>query len=250
MLRYIFVVLSLLSIPGCTSQDLLDKLIPKDKVEFSQSVVSEIKAHNFGSIEFQLDPSLKGPQAMVELEKIASLFPPQEAISIEVIGSNTFLMNGDWKGAFTFQYHYPDKWLLVNVNLSQPSGKPLLISGINVQPISDSLQNINRVDFYGKPFQHYAMLIVTALMPLFVLYVLILAIRTRFPRRKWLWLIFIGCGICTVSLDWTSGLIRLQPLSFLVLGSAFFKGTYGPLMLSTSVPLGAILFLFKRKKWQ
>ena len=166
------------------------------------------------------------------------------------MGSRSFWMNDNWQGGFTLQYHFPDRWLLVTVNLSEPSGKPLVISGINVQPISDSLQNINEFKFGGKSIQHYLILFLTAAIPIFVLYAFILAIRTRFPRRKLLWLLFIACGIGVVSLDWTSGTVNFRPVYFLLLGSTFFKDMYGPLIISTSIPLGAILFLLKRKNWK
>jgi len=250
MIRNLLFATVFLFFAACNSQDLREKLIPKDKVELSQGIISELRNHNFNAVYSELDPAIKGADAVESLRKISDFFPAEEPISIEVVGSGSFSMNENWQGGFTLQYHFPDRWLLATVNLSEPSGKPLVISGINVQPISDSLQNINRFKFGGKAIKHYLILFFTAATPIFVLYALILAIRTRFPRRKWLWLLFIACGIGVVSLDWTSGAVNFRPVSFLLLGSAFLKDIYGPLIISTSIPLGAILFLLKRKNWK
>jgi hypothetical protein len=67
-------------------------------------------------------------------------------------------------------------------------------------------------------------------------------------KRKWLWLIFIALGLFQFHLNWTTGAWNLQPLSFLLLGAGFTKAApAAPLILSVAFPLGAILFLARRK---
>jgi hypothetical protein len=68
-------------------------------------------------------------------------------------------------------------------------------------------------------------------------------------RRKWLWIIFILIGFGKLSLNWTTGQILFNPLSFYVqlFSVAVIKhGPYAPWIFSISIPLGAIIFFLKK----
>lgn len=92
------------------------------------------------------------------------------------------------------------------------------------------------------------MLFLAILVPLFTLYALILCIRTKIEKKKWLWVIFVLAGIASFSVDWTTGQWRIVPLSFQLLGAGASAPPYGPWVISVSLPLGAIIFLLKRKR--
>ncbi len=80
---------------------------------------------------------------------------------------------------------------------------------------------------------------------------LILRIRTKIGKRKWLWIVFIPFGFGRLSFNWTTGRVLFNPLSvhFQLLGAAAVKhGLYAPWIISISVPLGAIVFLIRRKR--
>jgi hypothetical protein len=147
----------------------------------------------------------------------------------------------------SFEYQFPSKWLLINVATQKKGGVSTII-GFNVYPLSDSLENINRFTLTGKTPLQYATLAFAILIPLFILSVLVLCIRTKMTKRKWLWIIFILFGIGRLTVNWTTGQWQVAPLYFLLLGSGAFAPPYGAWLISISLPLGAILFLFRRKK--
>ena len=65
---------------------------------------------------------------------------------------------------------------------------------------------------------------------------------------KWLWAIFTLLGIGTVSLNWTTGQMTIEPVAVRLLGMrAGWVDQYSPFVITLSVPLGAIVFLAKRK---
>jgi hypothetical protein len=66
-------------------------------------------------------------------------------------------------------------------------------------------------------------------------------------KRKWLWIIFILFGIGRITVNWTTNRWGFSPLSFLVFGSGAFAQPFGAWMISISFPLGAIVFLLRRK---
>ncbi len=243
------VLLAVLMLAGCDQKAWFERFIPKDDVEFSQNFISLFPAHSFDAITAKLDPAQASGTTREQLERIASQFPGEAPLDVEVVGSQVTSRPQGTATHLTFQYHYPDKWLLVSVLLNK-QGDSTLVAGLNVQPIRDSLENINRFTLDGKSLVHYLMLALAIAIPLFVIYALVLCIRTPMPRRKWLWVLFILFGFMNLNLNWTSGQMSFWPLYFQLLGAGLLRNSMvGPWLLSVSLPLGAIVFLARRKQW-
>jgi hypothetical protein len=234
---------------GCNQQTLFDKFGPKEEAEFSKQYLALFQSSDFDAIEKEINPALKNEQLRTQLEQIAALFPKETPKDIKIVGSNTRTTNKFRQFNLTFQYEFPTKWLLVSIVLHKEEDT-LLVNGINVQPLTDSLENLNKFTFQSKPIGNYLILALAILVPLFTLFALVLCIKTPMPKRKWLWIIFILIGFCRITVNWTTGGININPLSFQLLGAGFWKvGIYAPVLISVSIPLGAIIFMIKRKKW-
>jgi hypothetical protein len=79
---------------------------------------------------------------------------------------------------------------------------------------------------------------------------LVLVLRTAVPRRRWLWAIAVLIGIGKLSFNWSTGQVSVGLLQVTLLGSGFVKpAPFGLLTLMTSLPVGAIAFLWKRRSW-
>ncbi|HEY0257950.1 MAG TPA: hypothetical protein VGC39_10945 [Candidatus Methylacidiphilales bacterium] len=151
------------------------------------------------------------------------------------------------KTVLYYQIQYPHAWLAGNVLLERESGN-LLVLGAHFNPIKDSLEVLNRFTLEGKGPLHYVVLALTVLIPLFILYALILCIRSPI-RRKWLWILFILFGFLKLRFDWTSGLYDFQLLSVSLFGAGVFQsGPYSPWIFSLAIPVGAIVFLSLRRR--
>ena len=92
------------------------------------------------------------------------------------------------------------------------------------------------------------MLAISICTIIFIVLALIICIKTRL-KNKWIWTIFILLGFIKISFNWATGTFDYQIISLQLLGIGLTKfHPYGPWFLSTSIPVGAIIFLFKRKK--
>jgi hypothetical protein len=100
----------------------------------------------------------------------------------------------------------------------------------------------------GKNLLQYVTLSFAILIPIFTLYVLVLCIRTKMEKRKWLWIIFIIIGIGKFTVNWTTAQWQFAPLSFQFFGASAFAPMYSAWLISISLPLGAIVFLIRRRK--
>ena len=139
--------------------------------------------------------------------------------------------------------------MLVNVAFRSLADGRDEIFGMHVyNPMDRPLEEINRFSLEGKGTVHYLFLFACLAVPFFILFTLVVAIRTRFNKRKWAWILFILVGFVQFSINWTTGQIGVKPLSFQLFGAgALSASVFAPWILSVSLPIGAVLFWIKRE---
>jgi hypothetical protein len=243
-------ILLLIVFSGCNQNNdsLINKFTPPEDEAIATNYIALLRQNKFEPIEKDLDPSLKSAITQDTLTKMAAAIPPQDPVSVKVIGAQQFRDPNFYRINLSFEYQFPSKWLLINVATQKKGGVSTII-GFNVYPLSNSLENINRFTLAGKSFIQYVTLAFAVLIPLFTLYALVLCIRTKMEKRKWLWMIFILIGIGKFTVNWTTGQWNFAPLFIqLLFGASAFAPMYGAWLISISLPLGAILFLLRRKR--
>lgn len=244
----IFIFTLLLALAGCIDQATFDT-----EAELGKRLVADLQARSFDAIEAQLDRAAVGDGARATLAKMADALPTDTPTSIDIAELQVRTVAWVGKGttrhiALSLQYRFGDKWFLVNARWRRPDTGPLLVEGLHITPLNASLQEINRFTLEGKSAVHYAVLALAVALPIFTLVVLVLCVRT--PMRRWrkaLWIVAILLGVTTLSLDWTTGALLWQPLRFLIGSAGFGKLPLAPAILQISLPLGAIVFLFRRR---
>lgn len=122
------------------------------------------------------------------------------------------------------------------------------IVGMNILPQPASLEEQNRFTLSGKEAIQYIVLGFGVGSVLLSLYSLIVCIRTKLPRRKWPWILFIIFGFGQLVVNWTTGEWGIVPIAVQLFSFSASAPLYGPWTISTSMPLGAILFLLYRAR--
>jgi hypothetical protein len=236
---------------GCDQKALLQKFVPKDDDAFARRFLDTVRASDYTGTDQMLDASLRGEKSAGGLHDLTGVLAHGEPLSVEVIGCNVFT-NASTQGNtrttnLSYQIHFSDSWAAGNVTVGHPSGA-MSVLGSHFQPIPDSLEVLNRFTFTGKSIVHYLVFAACIAVPIFILVALLVCIRSRI-RRKWLWIIFILLGFVHFRLDWTSGHVEVQPISFALFGaSAFQPGPYAPWIIGFAIPVGAIIFLVSRRR--
>ena len=249
-MRFIYPIgiVLLMTFSGCGDPDVLIKqFTPPEDEAIATNYIALLRQNKFEPIEKDLDPSLRGALTQETLVKMAQAIPAQDPISVKVIGAQQVRNPSFYTINLSFEYQFRSKWLLINVATQKKDGVSTII-GFNVYPLSDSLENLNKFTLTGKNLLEYATLAFAILIPLFILHTLGLCIRTKMEKRKWLWIIFILIGLGKFTVNWTTGQWNFTPLSFQLLGAGVFAPPYSAWLISFSLPLGAILFLIRRKK--
>ena len=122
------------------------------------------------------------------------------------------------------------------------------VSGVRFQTVLPAALAALDFTLSDKSFGHYLFLLMMVASTGFIIVTLVKALRSRVPR-KYVWALFIFFGVFQFTLNWHSGSLAVQPISAVILGSMFFKPTYQAWLLSTSVPLGAILFVLSQRRF-
>jgi hypothetical protein len=223
---------------------------PAEDVDFAKAYLALFPARALPAIEMGMDPALKDPQMRAKIAKMAILFPPGPPTSIRVAGSTSTTTGTDTTSTLTLEYEYPDRWLLANVVIGRHNHASV-IKGVQVQPLKESLERLNRVTFAGKTPVHALALAVALLVLLFVLGTFLVAARTPAPGMKWAWAALVLVGVVRFSFNWTTGMLSMVPMSLQLLGSNFSKpSAFEPFVVSTSIPVGAIVYLLQRRDWR
>lgn len=247
LIRYLLFFLAVSILSACNYQQWADGLIPHEEVEFAKKYLSALKVRNIEEIQKHLGPQLKSPDLQTKFEEVSNYFPAGDPIKVDLIGSNTTVSTELQRTNLSFQYEFSNTWLVANIVLEKRNGN-IVVTGVHVNRIPESLEQSNAFKFAGKNAVHYVFLSLAVLIPVFVIYVLILCVRTP-VKRKWLWILFILFGFAGFTLNWTSGQVDYQLASVHVLGAgAFTTSKFTPWFITISFPLGAVLFLTKRKK--
>lgn len=237
---------------GCAGlmSKFLDKVVDDEKKAIARGYVQKLKDGQIDELAAELQPAVKIEleELRQKLEEIRGYIPAGEFRGIEVVGYHVNYINGETTYQIAEQYDYGDKWLVTTVTWKALPDNSTQLWGLHVNLLNQPLQEINALTLRGKTLRHYLIGSLALLIPTFTLTTLIVCIRTKPLRRKWLWMLFILMGLGSLSLNWTTGQMGFNPLSVSILGATVMAhGLYAPWIITISLPLGAICFWLRRK---
>jgi hypothetical protein len=246
MVRHILLSLLALLLASCDQDAMFERFVPKEEADLAKEVIAKLAARDFAAVESRLGTKLVTPDVREKLQKMAGALPRGEPKSVRTVGANFNKSSASTTYNLTFEYEYQAGWVVANVVLER-RGEQLTLQGIHFLPNQQSLATANRFTFEGKGVAHYIVFALAIAIPLFIVYALVVCARTKFPKRKWLWLLFVAVGLVQFQFNWTNGAWGVQPLSFAFLGSGFTQaGPVAPYIFTLAFPLGAVIFLARR----
>jgi hypothetical protein len=229
---------------GCDQAAQMKKFIPQGAESSARGYFDLLQQGKIDQIARDFGPSV--PNLRDELAQTVTRLPDGPPESVKVVGANTLRTENDSTTTITLEYQFPKKWLLVSVT-TKKAGDASTLEGLWVYSMADSLENLNRFTLVGKSPSQYLILILAASSLVFSFYVLVLCIRTKDVKRKWLWLLFILVGVGNVAINWKTGELTFRIFSIQLLTAAINRPLYGPWTIAAFLPLGAILFLNRQR---
>lgn len=231
---------------GCDQAALVKRFASPEDEANARRYIDLLRQGKFAQIERDLDPSLVDSNIQDTLGRMAAMIPPEGPKSIKVVGAHTFRGPDVSRTNITLEYEFPSKWVLADVTTQKKEGS-FTVVGFHVTPIADSLENLNKFTLVGKGKVQYFVLMLAILATLFSLYALVLCMRAKNIKNKWLWVIFVLVGVGKLAVNWTTGEWGFQTIAFQIPCGTASAQLYGPWVVAVSLPLGAIVFMLHRE---
>lgn len=248
LLRLVLALCLLLPLAACDQEKVLGQAAFEEPGITARHYADLMQQRKIDTIYAQLVPSMKTEATRMALVRAAALMPDAAPKGVRLVAYKTFMLNGVASYSYTFESEYPSGWALTNVVLEKLEGGYAVL-GVQAQELTQSVEETNRFTLVGKGPLHYLFLGLTAANPAFILVTAFLAYRRPIGRRKWLWILFILVGLFPLDFNWTTGQVSFsQMMGFNLLGATAMRtGTAGAWTLSLGLPLGAVLFLLRRR---
>jgi hypothetical protein len=248
MVRFIALGLLACLASACSQESIIRKIAPQEQQDVARNYIEKLRNHDFADIEKAMDPSIAGDLPGGTLEKMASYIPAGTPTSVKLVGANSFSSSNTGTILnLTYEFQLGDKFLLINVARKSKDGSDTIV-GFRVNPLSSSLETQNRFSLSNKSLLQYSVLAGAILASIFTLVALVICIRTKIARRKWLWILFILFGLGKIMVNWATGQWDFRVLNLQLFSAAANADYFGPWIITVSLPLGAAIFLSRRKE--
>ncbi|MHC4563462.1 MAG: hypothetical protein ACYS8X_11900 [Planctomycetota bacterium] len=250
LLGLLVLVVGIGNLCGCRGwqREWMDKVVPAEDDQLAREMITILQSGDLELFAEGIERSVLGDDPEKVVQTLYDYLDHDECKSVELVGCNVVGRSGHRRSDLTYQLEYPNSWYTASIYIQTLDGDQHVM-GFHLNRIAASLDELTGFTLRNKGPAHYMMLILTACVPLFIILTIVLCARTK-VRLKALWIIFILFGLGKLSFNWATGeLIKgtMLMLHIQLLGSGFSKaGTYAPWVLTTSLPLGAILFLLLR----
>jgi hypothetical protein len=268
LLALAVIVFLLLPLAGCNREnyfklygydrdDLLYKTMPREDEAFAQHAVDLLRQGRFDQVEDQLDPSIRNTQIRDTLTRMHDVFPSAQPASIKTVEAGSVRGRNGSTTHITLEYEFgpqimptsgrtelvPRSWRLAQVVIQRSDGAKT-VRGLAVTPTSKSYEEMNEFTLADKGISQYAGLSLALGVAGITLYALVLCIRSKIGKKRWIWLIPMLFGLLRVTVNWTSGQWTFTPLAFQIPPVNVAVEAYGPWQIITYAPVAAITFLF------
>jgi hypothetical protein len=233
---------------------LIKKFTPADVDAFAREYMQLVAHGQLDSAITFLDPSIPRDQAREVYPSLQAALTPGTFDSIRVVGAqrnSTLMGDGSFRYRTTLVYEVlvPAGWRLVTFETADSAERHVIVT-FKVTPIDQALEAANAFSFAGHSFGDFLWLgcAVANLLSLGTVGVLWRA-KAMPKRKRWMALALFGGGKFT--LDWATGATTYSIASFQLFGASFtYASAASPVLISFSVPVGALVALQVWRRWR
>lgn len=219
-----------------------------DEARFGRETLALLLAGDLDATRARMSPNAARQATREACERMLAERPPGTPVGEPKLVRFDQVVSGDSRRAdFTFEYAYPEGYLLAAVVVDTSEPAPL-VTGLHLKRMTVPVERLNAFRLRGRTPRHYAMLAAALMVPALIVYALVACVRTPGLRYAPAWLALIVFGIGAVTLNWSTGRLAVRP-SVAFLGASLWRnGPYGPWLLTASLPAGALTFLALRRR--
>lgn len=242
MRRAVLVIFLLLAAAACQA------VKPDPAAEKAgRALYDDLRSGRDESLLSRLPPRLRTAPQLAEFLRLRPLIPPGEPTSSKVV--STQVIESGAAGVsevVAIEYDYPGRAVRLRVTVNRPQGgHDWQVTGVQVAGATDAALARNNFTLAGKPPMQLGFLAYAVLVPLLMLGSVAKVAATPGLRHKWVFVVLSFVGVCTLQMNWTTGVLWVGWYSFQIIGSGISHGPsrFDPWVISSNLPLGALLIL-------
>lgn len=236
-----------LLLSGCEGRDMVQRMAPQPERALAEAAIADLQKRHVENLQCR------------SAEGIGTLPPAARVAMAERVPQQgrPVLLNFNWRQReggeretrLVYGLDGAGRHAIVVVTAARSGeGQPPRLAGLEVRPLERSFETM--FDFRlrdGGPAGWLVLLLQIAAIAV-TLASLWRVWRTDLFRRRWLWTLGCLIGFGTIQAPWPTGMLNLAPLSFqLFSAGAIFANPFGPWILKVSVPVVALIVLFRRR---
>jgi len=249
---YFLLLIGIVSCNVPTEIPVADKAKPAD--EFARTFIEKIISGQTDSAFADIQPEVLNDEAKEFITNASLNINGEIPMKYRVVEANWTSGVDSKTGKFMYyrlgyEYEFETRNILFTTIINDNDGK-LLVSSFNGEFLSAPLSELTKFTMTGKSGLHYIFLVFCIIVPLFILTTFIIMLKSKMTiKKKVIWaLIILLVSLPKFLINWNSGQLDFKLLNISLLGSGFFKPTlYSAWILTFSIPIGAIIYRFKRK---
>jgi hypothetical protein len=196
-------------------------------------------------------PELQTAHTREQVAQVSSFLAAHPVDSLHMIGVHVNTTPGLRNVNLSWQYRSAGQWVLASVAAQHSAAGSRRVVGVNVHLAERSMTELNRFTVRDRSLLHIFWLLIAVLNPLICIATAIRTATAAGMPKRWGWAVASLVGVFTLTLDWTTGAVNVNPVAFTLLGAGFIRpGPAAPWMISISFPLGAALALRQYRAWR
>lgn len=226
---------------GCYSQPGNGQTPPSDVLVFAQESIAMLQARDVDGLVRRLAPQPVSPDVHVELARMADALPKGSARLVAFIHNPS---NEATDLAFAIGPDEAPSLVRISIQRTQHS---MVVRGLFADSLTAPLSEVLAMSWRGKGAAHYVIFAGAIAIPVFIVLTLVRCLRVKILGRRWAWAIVILLGVGQLTLNWQTGEFAFQPVFIQFLGAGYIaplamSPVAWPLLISVSLPVGAIAF--------
>jgi hypothetical protein len=244
-MRSLFIALFLIILTSCSPSKALESGLRPQERAVIRGAIDDIARGDAASLAKKTPPELT-PKLQPAFGKMQQMLP-SPPLEVTLTNANWTVGSADRSLHAVYEVHGRNGWALVEAT-AQTSGGRTLLTGIYIAPSAGNPRNLNGFSLAGADASRWTMLAAMLAAVAVTIAALVRIWRSGRFERPWLWTIGALIGITSLKMNWSTGQMSFQPISLqLFSASAMKQPIYAPWVMGVSVPLFAIIALFRRR---
>lgn len=225
---------------------------PADK--FARNFIDKIITGQLESAFSDVEPEILNDQAKEFFTNTTKNINCAKVINYIVVEQNSTTGLTANTGEFTtyrlaYEYQFENGYILFTTTIKQKDSK-FAVLAFNGEFLAAPLVELTKFTLAGKTIPHYIFLVFFIIVPIFLIVTLVFMLFSKMTvNKKLIWvLIIVLVSLTRFTINWGNGQFDFQLLNINLQGCSFYRPTlYSFWLLSFNLPIGAILFWFKRR---